>query len=164
MKDKKVTYFLIPLVAIVWGILIYKIISGISSNDSEINAPITKINIPEENVLNVDTFELLVNYRDPFLGKNNRDETSSSDAKNIVKTKPAKTVVKPIIPIKQFNFIEYNGQITNKGKNKVAILTISNESKLLNEGEKFQDFRLDKIYEDSIKIFYENQYVIIKKK
>ena len=87
MKNKKLTYILVPLVLIVWGLIIYRIFNTIHNTDDSplLNTPIATIN-GEKNTL-LDTFSLQLNYRDPFLGNLHR-KISNENATKVVKRAP----------------------------------------------------------------------------
>lgn len=67
LKDKKSLYLLFPLVIIIWGIVIYKVIGAFG--DETIVMPAAPQTVGEK-VMRVerDTFSLLPIDRDPFLG------------------------------------------------------------------------------------------------
>ena len=66
MKNKKYIYLLIPLTIVIWGLIIYKIVSykgdGYESFKKEI-----KNNNTQDIIISDDTFSLFLNYPDPFL-------------------------------------------------------------------------------------------------
>ncbi len=69
MKNKKLTYFLVFIVLVVWGMIVYRIFESVGGNDDDnlqatsgkmVKEPYNDFSIPK------DTTHLLLNYRDPF--------------------------------------------------------------------------------------------------
>ncbi len=169
-KNKTVTYVLLAVVALVWGTITYKVVMGLSDDEEPVFLTASEVKIKEE-VTEVDSFSVIAKYRDPFLGKAARvsvnrpanNNPSGGGGQTVRPSQIKKTPPKPV-GLPRVNFINYLGYVTSEEKNKVALLLVSNENKLLNEGESIGNFKLEKIYEDSIKIFYQNQYVIVEKR
>jgi hypothetical protein len=152
MKNKKLTYFLIVIVAGVWGLIIYRVFEAVGPND---DGPVAALSQPAKEAFNdfsipKDTTHLLLNYRDPF---------------GI--TKPKDTIDKPIrvskskfVPVQakqqiNWSFITYSGYVRNPASKKlVALVSINGQNLTLSEGETRSQVKLLKNLKDSIKISY----------
>ena len=146
MKSKKTVYILLVVVAGIWGTLFYKIFSGLGGdNDIKSNT----IQIPQTLIANSfsDTFSLIANYRDPFLGK--------QLAPKIVSDNPPVTVNKtksqPVVNSSQWPAITYSGMVKNDNSNKtLALLFINGNSQTLKQGDLIENIEVVKIYRDSV--------------
>ncbi|KAB5492149.1 hypothetical protein [Flagellimonas hadalis] len=67
MSKNTKTYILLGLVLVIWGIIGYKLISAFSPDPEPVTFMETT-NFKSKNRAQKDTFSLLANYRDPFLG------------------------------------------------------------------------------------------------
>lgn len=121
-KAKKSLYLLFPLVVIIWGLLIYKVVGAISAEPK----PVESVVLPStRNIERVktDTFSLNPLNRDPFLGHLYR--------------KPKPKLTKNPVP-KQIEWpaIEYSGLISATGKkSKIHILRVNGKEFLIEEGK-----------------------------
>jgi hypothetical protein len=66
MKNKRIIYFLLPAVLIIWGLIIFRAVAFLNRND-RINYKKTSEGLKTQLTGNVDTFSLLLNYPDTFL-------------------------------------------------------------------------------------------------
>ena len=147
MKNKKLLYVLIPLSTIIWGMILYKIISVIKK----------PVIIPEQFLVHSikgcdskqeDTFSIIANYRDPFLG----ELSKSYEQSEINNTAPVKNVT-----LKQLVFnwplITYKGLIENKkASHKTGIIHFNNKSCLIREGDTLQGVSFFRLFKDSVKL------------
>jgi hypothetical protein len=162
MKNKKVTYLLGLLVAIVWGIIIYRIFDAAAGNDDTI-LPVqtsSKKEAYNDFVIPKDTAHLLLNYRDPFGITRQKDTTVTAIKKMHIK--PAMVIPKPAI---NWNFIQYSGYIRNPASKKlITLVSINGRNEMLAEGEVKGQVKLLKNMRDSIKISYNGKikYITIK--
>jgi len=79
MKSRSLTYLLIAVVLTVWGVIAYKLFSGVNQNTSGnerkvITGPINKI---------TDNESLKLNYPDPFLKGIKKDHNNSGKIKHV---------------------------------------------------------------------------------
>lgn len=149
-KNKNVTYLLICAVAVVWGIIIYRLFFLDAGEDGEkvfLKASVTHEAYDKYLVKN-DTFKLALNYRDPFPGKNPPPATIPITTVTApVNPKP----FKPLPPPVNWSGIKYSGYITNpKTKKMVAILIVNGKERMTAEGESLEGVKLLKNKKDSI--------------
>jgi len=159
MKNKKVTYLLGVLVLVVWGVIIYRIFQSAGGDDADLQPAANKIVKEPYNDYTIpqDTSHLLLNYKDPFALKKQKD-TSEGSVKKIVD----KTALKAA-PVMNWNFIKYSGYVHNPGsKNLVALVTINGKSVMMSEGETSDQVKLVKNLQDSIKITFNGKTTYIK--
>jgi len=152
VKNKQTTYLLICAVLLVWGIIVYRVFfnqveeerAGIIASGKTNPEPYDKYLVTN------DTFQLALDYRDPFLGKAvNVVSTEKNSMPNQVF--PAIPTPKPIASALHWETIRYSGYITNPvTKKMVAILTVNGIERMTAEGESFQGVKLLKNKKDSI--------------
>ncbi|HCB61299.1 MAG TPA: hypothetical protein DEP77_05095 [Bacteroidales bacterium] len=137
LKGKKSLYILIPAVAAVWGLIIYRVIASQPPEDGYLN------NVSEEifvkNVSPNDSCKMIWSYRDPFLDRPadqifepefdfsaQNDNISNIKIGSYKSPEPEKKV--------QWPSIFYQGLIRNKSNGKmVAVFTINKRQVLLSE-------------------------------
>ncbi len=158
MKDKKVMiYFLLPLVIFIWGSFLVRLFKGFYPDVG--TKIISGVNVPakmKENNL-PDTFSIIANYRDPFLGK-----SVSMNSGKVVRAIP---VVKKAPEVKiPWPLIAYKGMMKNaKANKKLAVVSISGKSNLMNSGDLINGIALENIEKDSIEVAFQNETKWVKK-
>ncbi|OWK68854.1 hypothetical protein [Pedobacter sp. AJM] len=162
MKGKKMTYFLICCVALVWGIIFRQIFLGSQDNDT---FPITQ-HVSHEPYFNMvdhadDKVKLDMAHGNPF-------QTTALMEKDILADEPyakpleIKSIVKPKV---NWSGISYKGQIYNTTeKRHVAIIAVNGKEVMLSEGEGADGLKFIKRTGDSIKVEYQHAitYLSIK--
>ncbi|HTG55690.1 MAG TPA: hypothetical protein VL943_05460 [Niabella sp.] len=132
MKNNPNTkYVLIGLVVLIWGLIIYKIIAGLSGDDTM--APVVSFKPPAK--MNADTTYRLLNtsYPDPFNNENVFDEIAEDTVLSAATgAPPAPVAIQAYTPppvITQPPAIKYNGYIYNPAtKKKTALITYNGRS------------------------------------
>ena len=104
MKNKKMTYLLLVLTVLLWGGVVYRIVSY-TGNDS----PIPQNSVKESSMSRADTldFSLKLDYRDPFLNTGRKQEVAG--LRKVSNRVMSKSV--PVLPA-----FKYKGLIRNKKK------------------------------------------------
>jgi len=152
MKNKKLTYFLIFIVLIVWGLIIYRIFAVVGANDDTLPVSSTKLAKEPYNDFSIpkDTSKLLLNYRDPF-GLTKQKDTAAA----VVKIKNVKIVQSSSVTPFNWSFIQYAGYIRNSSSKKlIALVSINGKNEMLSEGDIKDQVKLIKNLRDSIKISF----------
>lgn len=131
MKKEKKTYLLLVIVLAIWGVLGFQIFKAVNPSEDvlPIYANTEKIDIikPKKR----DTFSLLANYRDPFLGIMPKSNT------------PKKKKIQPKKEALPEKSIAYTGFITEgKSGNKVFFLTIEGQQQILSKNQEFNGVKL----------------------
>ncbi len=152
MKSKKMIYLLIGCVAVVWGMIIYRIYVQVKPGDElQISQVKQKpISIAISNHSN-DAYQLYLD-RDPFVSYS----FVSSVAPAIQNTGQAKvsTAAKIITPV-AWPAINYSGYIKNpKSNQKITIISLNGKEIMLRDGEVAQGVKLIKNYGDSIQLSF----------
>jgi hypothetical protein len=164
MKNKKLTYFLGIVVAVVWGIIIYRVFDAAAGSDDDALPAVS--NRPQKEPYNDfailrDTTHLLLNYRDPF-GLIKEKDTVNVSAKRSSRRALISTPKKPVV---NWDFIQYSGYIRNPvSKKLITLLSINGKSEMLSNGESRDQVKLIKNLRDSIKISYNGKIKYIARK
>lgn len=156
MKNKKALYILIPLVVIVWGNFIYQMYTGLHSPDDIVMPQANEETYASDNSFQPDTFSLVNNYRDPFLGKTIREPGPRPNQSSVINRKS------PIVTL--WPSIIYSGVIKNqKSKKEVAMVQINGQSNLMKVKDVVSEVQLLKIYKDSIEVKFGKEKRVIRK-
>ena len=169
MKSSHTKYLLGIALLAVWGLVGFQLYSKMG-NKNQAYIPFTEKPI-EQLPQQRDTFALLANYRDPFLGKKlKRTKTNVSPSKvrsTKAKANPAKAVKpKPKPKPKKsivFPKMIYKGHISLKQGREVALVNVDGKSLNLAWGERYGELTVTKIYEDSLKVSYQGEEQLILK-
>jgi hypothetical protein len=154
MKTKKNIFFLLFIVLLIWGGVIYQFFSFASTPKEEkvIQSPISlnPLTFKER-----DTFSINVNYRDPFLGKMYKPQTK------VYKKAKVKTVPKVQEPI-VWPTILYKGIVSDtKEKNKIFMLIINGQTFLMKKGTVEQEVFLKEGNRESVYVKYKGNLNLI---
>ncbi len=160
MKSKKSLYALLAAVIIIWGVIIYRILANVSFSTDVQQSANTVIETVNEQV-QLDSFSILANYRDPFLDKYVKKETKTikttvSKVKKVIVPKVEKTI-QP-----KYN-IRYKGIIANK-KSALAVLMIDGKELLMQKNDKYKDLTVLKIAKDSVLLTTSDGNFYVKRK
>ena len=145
MKNKKLTYILIPLVLIIWGYLIYKIVSGLTGGDNEIIVPKSQLLLAVPDTLGSEPKEIFVLKevaRDPFL---------NTVYKKRIENKTKKIVRKKV----SWPEIRYLGLVSNESdKKSIGLIEIEGNNFFFEKGDSNQDITLIKIDKNQVVLVY----------
>lgn len=162
MKNKKAVYILLPMVSIVWGLVLYRIFAKTGNRPDPVPSASLNTVLSKKKVDASDTFSLIANYRDPFLGKLPR--SIKSQPKKKVQHAGKKRIKKPAPIPKPWPTIQYGGSIKNQRSNDhVAILKVQEEERMVALKEELKGIRVNQIFKDSVEVVYNNQTRIIHK-
>lgn len=145
MNQKALRYFLFAALALVWGLIIYKIINGLDHRDNVV--PVLSVKAETSYNSPKDSFILFADYSDPFL------PSDSVYSEEIDKTVGVAINKEPIITKPNFdlNKIQYHGMISNpENKKKVAIVSIGGKEYMAKEKEKINEVVISKITREKI--------------
>jgi hypothetical protein len=161
MKSKKMTYLLICCVAGVWGIIFYRIFTGMATEDSaELSTRTARE--PYFNMIDhaKDAVVLEMGYSDPFASGYSEPANTPALSVQALPSMPL-----PTKPKVNWSGIIYSGQIYNRiEKRHVAIISINGKEVMLSEGERANGLKFIKRIGDSIKVEYQDavKYLSIK--
>lgn len=149
MKNKKNIYILAPAVLLIWGLLIYKIVSGLNPSIPKIQNNEQIGQFTPKQLEQAETFSINTEYRDPFLGTFEKKKVKT------VKRKKTPVVEKPTIP---FPSIVYKGIVSPKGKNeKVFLVKINGNQHLFKRNTIFNEVKLLKGNAQEITLQFQKQ-------
>jgi hypothetical protein len=162
MKNKKLLYILIPAVGLIWGLVIYTILTSVRGSNELSEAGIIIPDISGTDTL-MHSYELLANYRDPFLRysavvRENKETTPAVKPGNVRNQREtASQQLRRVI----WPGIEYRGLILSEGRN-VALLRINNSNVIMSEGQSRNEVKLLKMYADSVQLSLgtETKYIV----
>ena len=148
-------YVLLPLVLLVWGMVGYSLMAG-KGKRAPVITPVNTL-IKETGPSNAETFSIVADYRDPFLGK------MPSRKPKVKKKRVSKPKAPPPPPV-NWSFISYQGMVQNqKSGDTRAILTINSSGQLMKTGDVQHEVELLKIHKDSVEVRFQRTNKYIKK-
>jgi len=149
MKNKKLTYLLIVVVAAVWGIIVWRVIGY---NASETSPGVTQSTALPEQVDRI-RYELSLDYRDPFLESTTpRIRRARSEAGTGISPES-----EPIIPPNAC----FKGVIRQHNR-LYAIFESDGRSEILQQGEAVDEYRLTSVTPDSVLLEKGTQVFVLK--
>ena len=152
MKNKKMMIVLIPLVVVIWGLVLYRILDF--QSDEVATLPPPSKAVIDTNTAKNEVFHIVADYRDPFLGR--VAKKTKPKPKDAIARK--KVIKKPPIPVK-WPPIVFGGVIRNQqSKQEVAILTVNQQEALLAVDDKLQGVTLKKIFNNDSILVAMNQH------
>ncbi|KAA1247601.1 hypothetical protein [Aquimarina sp. RZ0] len=131
LKGKKVLYVLVPMVACIWGAIIFQVVDAFSEDDA-IVSDITTVSFSTIETKEREKFSMSTIDRDPFLGTIYR---------------PKKTATKnPKAPIKKqetiWPSITYKGLVSAQNNTKAIFLVeINGTDQLMKKNESFSEVK-----------------------
>jgi len=149
-NNKQSTYLLLVVVAIVWGLIFYRIFIGLRPSSPAMPQKqnvMPTIYTEEKNT----HFELFANYRDPFLGKVYGQKTKPTAPKPPPKKIQPKKIVPPI-PKSNLKLFFLGLVSSSKYKKKVGFIRYNNKEQMIEEGEQLQDITIVRFTKDSMLI------------
>ena len=159
MKNKKLTYLLLPIVVLLWGYAIFQVFGG--SKQAYVPVPDT-VTFDEELLKDSLQFEALnFNFSDPFLKRKIINTKSVSVSRNPIQTRPyqvkKQNVQKPVTI--QWPNIRYGGTV-NATK---VFISINSQSDILNVSDEIQGVKIKEVFEDSIQVEFKGESKVILK-
>lgn len=152
MKKNQKTYILLVVVLAIWGILGFRILSAVNPDDSLPNTHTAISDFKPTAPKARDTFSILANYRDPFLG---------TLPKSVVKArKPKKIAPAPVVK----RNLSFTGHIRDQKSDQVIFfVNIDGRQHMMSLTDEVDGVRLLKGNEDQITVLYENHRETIKR-
>lgn len=163
MKNKKLSWILLPGVLAIWAAIGWQVYAAMKSDDEAVNeqsleqiAPTTKSVVP-------DTFVLLLDYRDPFLDDVVRKTPPpNSQSKNAISV--AKKTLPPPTPAATWPTLSYSGLVRHSGSERsVGFLSVNGNSHFVKTGDIVEGLRVGKVWKDSVEVVMGKETKIIRK-
>ena len=153
MKNKKTLYLLIPLVALIWGVVIWKVFDY---KPSDLQSSISPFEVEEQRMEDTIKYVVEANYGDPFLrvsytkvGTTGRqDKRKENNIKN-VKIHSVTGIPKP-------TGIVYHGLIACD-QERVGMMEIGEKKILIEENGVVEEYRILSVEPDSLRILYKEK-------
>ena len=145
---KWLLYILLPLTLVIWSLVFRQIIHLRKPVNTHISMPVP----PKKNEMEIVSYELFLNYPDPFLGR-----LPAKAPENPVKTKISPVIRSAVLANQSFKpQLNYFGMVSS-GENKVGLVSMEDAIFLVKEREKKGKITIKEITKDSIKIFHDEK-------
>ena len=158
MKNIKFKRFLLPVTIVIWVFIMYRVFSVITDENSPLLVKNNKEITPKQTELQQESFNLLLNYPDPFL-----TNKSSSKRKNGQKNKSIKYKLPQKKKAIKWPKISYLGALQNNTSGIYsANLVIDGKSVILSKGNERNGVKLVNVCYDSVLLTFEKHTKSIK--
>ena len=135
-------YILLPLVLILWGYIIYRLVDQANPEVNLSNSELPRLQI-NSNEDKEQSYQLFLDYQDPFLKSTNTKVKTPED-----KQEGNHNQVRRLHAWNWPNFT-YNGSIQNH-KKVVGLLQMNSSNLLVQEGKIYNEFKVYQLFPDSI--------------
>jgi len=165
MKNKSVTYLLGAVVLLIWGLVFYRFFSAANEDDLPMPVPsYSPTSKLSKSNAEVDSFELISDYRDPFLGQWTGGINSDINNAPKARKKVAKVVPPPVVaPPIDWSFVSYLGTIHGKqSKKKLAILKLNDREMMVGANDKVGELTVLKIGKDSVLVSFQGVSKVLR--
>jgi hypothetical protein len=152
MKKINRLYILIPAVVAIWAMIGYQLYAFLREPENPVytmpDRPAAK------NAIDSIEYTLIADYRDPFLGRKSAVRVNVGGAKVTPKTtsrvgKTDGTLPKPV----EWDVFTYMGMIeNNSSRSRIALMLRQGNSIIIQEGEMIGQFKVVKIWPDSVRL------------
>lgn len=152
MKNKKLTYVLLPAVVLIWIMIGQRFYSAVKGDDYEPNV-VSQSVLPSE-VEPTEPYVLQLNYADPFLKKEPKPRLLTAARSATVTSLPTspRSSTPPGASM-DWNSLVYLGIIeNNKTTHRVGIVTLDGVRKLVKKNDRVAPFVIEEIRKDSIRV------------
>ncbi len=126
MRSKRNTYILLGVVFVIWGIIIFKFVGALGDGERVAAQEEFQYSFNPMMETVVDSFDVQVHERDPFLGR-------------LIRKTPPKTTIKkkpPPPPPVMWPDVVYKGMVSgSSGQNAIFLVWINGRSHLLSKGD-----------------------------
>lgn len=154
MKNKKTIYFLLPIVLLIWGVVIYKFFSF--TGKYEVTNYDTSVNLQPLQFKKSEPVIIKAEYRDPFLGKIYLPEKHKRRLSGI--QPKTKVISEPVV----WPNVVYKGMVSDlKNKKKVFMIVFNGQTHLVHENETVEDITVKKGNRTSIDVKYKGDVTTI---
>ena len=166
LKNKKAIYILIPLNFLIWGFFIYRFYAAYT--DSDVSMPIAKIeSVKLENLKDSLTYNLSLDYKDPFLKEGERAYKQSNSGNGISESTPKRQVISvkaPTVPPKQLPEVKYLGLIKNNTSGlTTALVSVNGQSRLIKQNESIDGIVFKSFSRDSLTAKWGKERIVVRK-
>ena len=176
MKDKRLLYFLLPAVTLVWGLIIWRIWAATSEPQEMAALPASPV-LANPRQASTRPPRLLLSYGDPFtsikMGRSSQDNPPApvaihaSSSLQLVPAPstshlalPVRAAVPPVVVAAAVTWpqVKYLGTITHtNGQTQVALLSIDNEEAVVKVGQRVRSIQVLHLFKDSVQLMHDSQ-------
>ena len=149
MKNKKLSWFLLPAVLCIWGVIGWKVYAAVG-DDEDIAAPENELHVTSDHVPAIpDTYNLQLDYRDPFLDKpvpvKMPKKNSSAPIPPKIEKKETVVAVWPVL--------RYAGLVKQSKDGKlVGFLNVNGVSHFVKSTDVIDELVIGKVWSDSVEV------------
>lgn len=149
---------MLPLVILVWSFVFYQLFGSFFSKPNYAKEELKMIaNVAE---IKKDTFLIVADYRDPFLGKKTHNRSRSSATVSKKRTRIKKTPKAE----KTWPVIIYKGMIKNNNSNRrVGILNVGGKEFLIKEKDIVNEILITSIKKNTVNVRFQKENKTITK-
>lgn len=164
MDRKKAIWILGPAVLLIWGLIIYKVVSSLSG-PSQDNVSVQAAPVAPRTVDTV--HPLLLNYPDPFLRKE-APRPAPSAAPSVkaapVKNPPQRKKEEKKEVQRARPVLRYHGRVENTAsKDERHLVLVNGQSHIVTLGQEVDGVALKRVYADSVEFLWEKERIFIRK-
>lgn len=165
MNQKILRYGLIGGVALVWGLIIYRVVDGLGEDDAP---PFVKSAVVKADVLEKEPekFTLIADYPDPFIPGGEGEDTSSVQVSAVPGGGGGAPVpvYTPPVEVYKDGTIKYLGMIANPAKKmKVAVIQVNGKEMTVKEKDRFEEFTVSKIERGRLVVAWKGKMVVVRR-
>lgn len=151
MKDKKLSWFLLPAVIAIWGMIGWKVYAAIAGEEEAAHVPVRPTERLADTSATPAQYTLLLNYRDPFFETKPKPKPAATNP-----VKPGQAPVKASVPAPAaaaWPVVSYGGLVrqTQSGKT-VGFLVVNGTSYFVNAGDAVDELAVRSLWSDSIEV------------
>lgn len=165
MKNRKTAWILLPGVLLIWGFLGWKLYAAINSNDEVTAVASDTLPVNQVQAAVPDTYQLLLDYPDPFLGSKLPTSTNYRTSDKHSTTSPKETPHIPEITVAaSWPDVAYSGLVFSQSEGKMlGFLTIDGKSNFVQNGDVIGEVVVKKLWKDSVSITWNKQTRVFRK-
>lgn len=160
MKNKKLSWILLPAVLAIWGMIGWKVYAAMNGEDEVFANNVPQTSLYSDTSVVPEDYTLSLNYRDPFFEPQQKPKTVST---NVKKTEtPSVQTSAP--QVTQWPSVSYGGLVrqTQSGKT-VGFLIINGSSHFVNAGDVAGELTVVKMWSDSVEVKFAKESRRIRK-
>ncbi|WP_103865336.1 hypothetical protein [Aquimarina sp. I32.4] len=147
LKGKKGLYVLLPLVAFIWGAIVFQVVGAFSDEDPVVMGT-EEVSVAPIKTKERERFKLGVVERDPFLGTLYKPKKKKIST---VKVRVKKTVL-------VWPSIQYKGVVSGQGNtNAIYLIEINNADQLIKLRQTISEVTLVKAFSSSVRLRYKGK-------
>jgi cytoskeletal protein RodZ len=163
MKSKTSLWILIPAVLGIWGAIGWNVYSAMNGDEDNATLKTVESSQQTENKAAPDTFELLLDYPDPFTNDPYKQKTTAAVIHN-TNNHQHTTTASAVQEEAAWPTIIYSGLVKQPATGKMlGFLSVNGGSYFVKEGVEVEGVRVEKISENGVVVLWNGQSKEIRK-